>query len=138
LIIAIGKQLLITRGALATFSIANDVAKFRHYSRDVHGDPIHAGAQHHGITHTAGAVLSAVIFGSLIIIALVPLALRRKVSAARRRQPAAAEFVDLRYRRYCRAVPGIWIIDQLSSHLSRVKVSICNAINSSGLRIKGC
>ena len=48
-IVEIGKQLLITRGSLTTFSIANDVAKYlRHRPRDAHGDlPRHRSAEHH-------------------------------------------------------------------------------------------
>ena len=78
-IVEIGKQMLITRGSLTTFSIANDVAKyFAIIPGDADGDvPGHRAAEHHEarISRTS-AILSAVIFNALIIIALIPLALR--------------------------------------------------------------
>ncbi len=77
-IVEIGKQLLITRGALTTFSVANDVAKYFAII-----PAMFAGAFPQlnvlNIMHlktSESAVLSAVIFNALIIIALVPLALR--------------------------------------------------------------
>jgi K+-transporting ATPase ATPase B chain len=77
-IVEIGKQLLITRGALTTFSVANDVAKYFAII-----PAMFAGAfPQLGVLNVMGlktpqsAVLSAVIFNALIIIALVPLALR--------------------------------------------------------------
>ncbi len=77
-IVEIGKQLLITRGALTTFSVANDVAKYFAII-----PAMFAGAFPRlgvlNIMHLAtpqSAILSAVIFNALIIIALVPLALR--------------------------------------------------------------
>ncbi len=77
-IVAIGKQLLITRGALTTFSIANDVAKYFAII------PAMFMATYPALGHLnimrlhtpQSAVLAAVIFNALIIIALVPLALR--------------------------------------------------------------
>ncbi|MGO9558741.1 MAG: potassium-transporting ATPase subunit KdpB [Acidimicrobiales bacterium] len=77
-IVEIGKQLLITRGALTTFSIANDVAKYFAII------PVLFVATYPQLTainimrlHSqADAVLSAVIFNALVIIALIPLALR--------------------------------------------------------------
>jgi K+-transporting ATPase ATPase B chain len=77
-IVAIGKQLLMTRGALTTFSIANDVAKYFAIIPAAFATTYPAlGALN--IMHLAtpeSAVLSAVIFNALIIIALIPLALR--------------------------------------------------------------
>ena len=77
-IVEIGKQLLITRGSLTTFSIANDVAKYFAIIPALFvGRP--AGprrAQRHGPGHAAPAILSAVIFNALIIVALIPLSLR--------------------------------------------------------------
>jgi potassium-transporting ATPase ATP-binding subunit len=77
-VVAIGKQLLITRGALTTFSVANDVAKYFAII-----PAMFAGAFPQlnvlnimGLKTPQSAVLSAVIFNALIIIALVPLALR--------------------------------------------------------------
>jgi K+-transporting ATPase ATPase B chain len=86
-IVGIGKQLLITRGALTTFSVANDVAKYfaivpALFTATYPGLGL---LNIMGLATPASAILSAVIFNALIIIALVPLALRgvqyRAVSA---------------------------------------------------------
>ena len=77
-IVEIGKQLLITRGALTTFSIANDVAKYFAIipALFVATYP-QLGALNITRLHSAqSAVLSAVIFNALVIVALIPLALR--------------------------------------------------------------
>lgn len=77
-IVAIGKQLLITRGALTTFSIANDVAKYFAIIPAMFV-PLYPGLRALNVMglHSANsAMLSAVIFNALIILALVPLALR--------------------------------------------------------------
>ena len=77
-IVAIGKQLLITRGALTTFSIANDVAKYFAIIPAMFV-AIFPGLQALNIMRLSSpnsAMLSAVIFNALIILALVPLALR--------------------------------------------------------------
>ncbi len=77
-VVEVGKQLLITRGALTTFSIANDVAKYFAIipaAFAVTYPQLNAlNVMHLATPHSA--VLSAVIFNALIIIALVPLALR--------------------------------------------------------------
>jgi len=76
-IVEIGKQLLMTRGALTTFSIANDVAKYFAILPAMFSIAYPAiGALN--IMHLApqSAILSAVIFNALIIVALIPLALR--------------------------------------------------------------
>ena len=77
-VVAIGKQLLITRGALTTFSIANDVAKYFAIIPAMFMATYPALAQLNimGLHTPQSAVLAAVIFNALIIIALVPLALR--------------------------------------------------------------
>ena len=77
-VVAIGKQLLITRGALTTFSIANDVAKYFAIIPAMFMATYPAlGALNIMRLHTPqSAILAAVIFNALIIIALVPLALR--------------------------------------------------------------
>ncbi|MFI0820366.1 potassium-transporting ATPase subunit KdpB [Streptomyces sp. NPDC021098] len=79
-IVEIGKQLLITRGALTTFSIANDVAKyFAIIPAMFAGVAGYTGLDALNIMHLASAqsaILSAVIFNALIIVALVPLALK--------------------------------------------------------------
>jgi K+-transporting ATPase ATPase B chain len=77
-IVEVGKQLLITRGALTTFSVANDVAKYfaiipaafaTTYPQLTTLDVMH-------LTNPGSAILSAVIFNALIIVVLIPLALR--------------------------------------------------------------
>jgi potassium-transporting ATPase ATP-binding subunit len=77
-VVEIGKQLLITRGALTTFSIANDVAKYFAIlpAISVTTYPGLAALNVMGLTSPQSAILSAVIFNALIIVALVPLALR--------------------------------------------------------------
>ena len=80
-VVEVGKQLLITRGALTTFSIANDVAK---YFAIIPAMFTVVYGQNHALSALNimrletphSAVLSAVIFNALIIIALIPLALR--------------------------------------------------------------
>lgn len=77
-IVEIGKQMLITRGALTTFSIANDVAKYFAIipAMLVGAFPAIAPLNIMRLATPASAILSAVIFNALIIIALIPLALR--------------------------------------------------------------
>ena len=77
-VIAIGKQLLITRGSITTFSIANDVAKYFAIvpAMFVSVYPELSALNVMGLATPQSAILSAVIFNALIIIALVPLALR--------------------------------------------------------------
>ncbi|HEX7520948.1 MAG TPA: potassium-transporting ATPase subunit KdpB [Acidimicrobiia bacterium] len=89
-VVEIGKQLLITRGSLTTFSIANDVAKyfaiipamFAAFAGLTELDQLNVM----GLSSPNSAILSAVIFNALIIVALIPLALRgvkfRAVGAA--------------------------------------------------------
>ncbi len=83
-IVEIGKQLLMTRGSLTTFSISNDVAKYFAIFPAIFGGlyglsgspgPL-AALNVMGLHSPQSAILSAVIFNALIIIALVPLALR--------------------------------------------------------------
>ncbi|CDR12645.1 potassium-transporting ATPase subunit KdpB [Streptomyces iranensis] len=77
-IVEIGKQLLITRGALTTFSIANDVAKYFAIIPALFA-AVYPGLDKLNIMQLSSpdsAILSAVVFNALIIIALVPLALR--------------------------------------------------------------
>ena len=88
-IVEVGKQMLITRGALTTFSIANDVAKYFAIIPAIFVTALPAlGALNvMGLTSPKSAILSAVIFNALIIVALIPLALRgvryRAIGAAR-------------------------------------------------------
>ena len=77
-IVEIGKQLLITRGSLTTFSIANDVAKYFAIlpAMFVLAFPEMESLNIMRLTSPESAILSAVIFNALIIVALIPLALR--------------------------------------------------------------
>jgi K+-transporting ATPase ATPase B chain len=77
-VVEIGKQMLITRGALTTFSIANDVAKYFAIipAMLVGVFPVIAPLNIMGLRSPMSAILSAVIFNALIIVALIPLALR--------------------------------------------------------------
>jgi K+-transporting ATPase ATPase B chain len=77
-IVEIGKQLLITRGALTTFSIANDVAKYFAIIPAAFATtyPVLGALNIMKLATPESAILSAVIFNALIIIALIPLALR--------------------------------------------------------------
>jgi K+-transporting ATPase ATPase B chain len=77
-IVEIGKQLLMTRGALTTFSIANDVAKYFAIipAMFILAFPQLGLLNVMGLATPASAILSAVIFNAVIIIALIPLALR--------------------------------------------------------------
>jgi K+-transporting ATPase ATPase B chain len=77
-VVTVGKQMLMTRGALTTFSIANDVSKyFAIIPAAFVGTYPQLGALNIMNLHSpASAVLSAVIFNALIIIALIPIALR--------------------------------------------------------------
>ncbi|MEP7074432.1 MAG: potassium-transporting ATPase subunit KdpB [Acidobacteriota bacterium] len=77
-IVEIGKQLLMTRGALTTFSIANDVAKYFAIIPAMFAAtfPVLNALNIMGLRTPQSAILSAVIFNALVIIALIPLALR--------------------------------------------------------------
>ena len=78
-IVEIGKQLLMTRGALTTFSIANDVAKYFAIIPAMFVGLLSAAAARStswALQTPQSAILSAIIFNALIIIALIPLALR--------------------------------------------------------------
>ena len=84
-IVEIGKQLLMTRGSLTTFSIANDVAKYfailpalfstLYIAQNLKAGPL-SGLNVMGLHSPESAILSAVIFNALIIVALIPLALK--------------------------------------------------------------
>jgi K+-transporting ATPase ATPase B chain len=119
-VVEIGKQLLMTRGALTTFSIANDVAKYfaiipamlvGAYPQIMPLNIMHLSSPH-------SAILSAVIFNAIIIILLIPLALRGV-----KFRPAPA--VDILRRNLLVyglggllvPFPGIWLIDLMVRHL---------------------
>jgi K+-transporting ATPase ATPase B chain len=119
-IVAIGKQLLITRGALTTFSIANDVAKYFAIIPAMFTITYPAlGKLNIMRLHSPeSAILAAVIFNALIIIALVPLALR----GVRYRPLSAAALLRRNLLIYglggiVAPFPGIWIIDRLLGFL---------------------
>ncbi|AHI00704.1 potassium-transporting ATPase subunit KdpB [Kutzneria viridogrisea] len=115
-IVEIGKQLLITRGALTTFSIANDLAKYFAILPAMFA-AIYPGLGRLNIMHLAtpaSAIISAVIFNALIIVLLIPLALRGV-----RYRPASASSL-LRRNLLIYGVGGvitpflgIWLIDLL-------------------------
>jgi K+-transporting ATPase ATPase B chain len=120
-IVEIGKQLLITRGALTTFSIANDIAKYFAILPAMFGGAV-AGSQAIypqlavlNILHLASpvsAILSAVIFNALIIVVLIPLALR----GVRYRPTTAAQLLRRNLLIYgvggvITPFAGIWLID---------------------------
>jgi K+-transporting ATPase ATPase B chain len=115
-IVAIGKQLLITRGALTTFSIANDVAKYFAIIPAMFTITYPALGKLNimGLHSPQSAILAAVIFNALIIIALVPLALR----GVQYRPLSAAALLRRNLLIYglggiIAPFPGIWVIDRL-------------------------
>jgi len=115
-IVAIGKQLLITRGSLTTFSIANDVAKYFAIIPAMFASiyPELNKLNIMGLHSPQSAVLAAVIFNAVIIIALVPLALRgvryKPVTAA---QMLTRNLVIYGLGGIIVPFPGIWLIDRI-------------------------
>ncbi|MGB6430561.1 MAG: potassium-transporting ATPase subunit KdpB [Candidatus Acidiferrales bacterium] len=115
-IVAIGKQLLITRGSLTTFSIANDVAKYFAIIPAMFASiyPELNKLNIMGLHSPQSAVLAAVIFNALIIIALVPLALRgvqyKPVSAG---QMLSRNLLIYGLGGIIVPFPGIWLIDKI-------------------------
>lgn len=77
-IVEIGKQLLMTRGSLTTFSIANDVSKYFAIIPAAFAStyPALSALNIMGLSTPASAIISAVVFNAIIIIFLIPLALR--------------------------------------------------------------
>ena len=119
-IVAIGKQLLITRGSLTTFSIANDVAKYFAIIPAMFAViyPELNKLNIMGLHSPQSAVLSAVIFNAVIIIALVPLALR----GVRYKPVSAGQMLTRNLLIYGLGgiivpFPGIWLIDKLLAAL---------------------
>ena len=119
-IVEIGKQLLITRGALTTFSITNDVAKYFAIIPAMFSSVI-PDLGKLNILHLAtpeSAITSAIIFNALIIVALIPLALRGV-----RYRPASAQSMLRRnlviYGIGGLIIPfiGIWAIDLIVQHI---------------------
>jgi K+-transporting ATPase ATPase B chain len=114
-VVAIGKQLLITRGALTTFSVANDVAKYFAIipAMFMAAYPVLGRLNVMRLHSPESAILSAVIFNALIIIALVPLALR----GVKYRPESAASLLRRNLLIYglggiLAPFPGIWVIDR--------------------------
>jgi K+-transporting ATPase ATPase B chain len=115
-IVAIGKQLLITRGALTTFSVANDVAKYFAIipAMFMTTYPSLGRLNIMGLRTPESAILAAVIFNALIIIALVPLALR----GVKYKPQNAASLLRRNLLVYglggiIAPFPGIWLLDRL-------------------------
>ena len=115
-VVEIGKQLLMTRGSLTTFSIANDVAKYFAIIPAMFMAiyPELGKLNIMGLHSPESAVLSAVIFNALIIIALVPLALR----GVRYKPVSAGQMLSRNLLIYGLGgiivpFPGIWLIDKL-------------------------
>ena len=115
-VVAIGKQLLMTRGALTTFSIANDIAKYFAIlpAMFMTTYPVMEKLNIMGLHSAQSAVLAAVIFNALIIIALIPLALR----GVKYKPMSAASLLRRNLLIYgiggvIAPFPGIWLIDRL-------------------------
>ncbi|GAA0971494.1 potassium-transporting ATPase subunit KdpB [Acrocarpospora macrocephala] len=119
-IVEIGKQLLITRGALTTFSIANDIAKYFAIIPAIFA-AVYPGLDALNVMRLAtpqSAVLSAVVFNAIIIVALIPLALR----GVRYRPSSAADLLSRNLYRYglggvIAPFIGIKLIDLVLQHL---------------------
>jgi K+-transporting ATPase ATPase B chain len=115
-VVAIGKQLLMTRGALTTFSVANDVAKYFAIlpAMFMATYPSLAKLNVMYLRNSESAVLAAVIFNALIIICLIPLALR---GVAYKPLSAAAllrrNLLIYGVGGVLAPFPGIWLIDRL-------------------------
>jgi len=115
-IVEIGKQLLITRGALTTFSVANDLAKYFAILPAMFASiyPQLGGLNIMHLHSPQSAILSAVIFNALIIVALIPLALRGV-----RYKPASASALLRRnllvfgLGGIITPFAGIWLVDLL-------------------------
>jgi K+-transporting ATPase ATPase B chain len=115
-VVAIGKQLLITRGALTTFSIMNDVSKYFAIipAMFMTTYPVLNKLNIMYLRTPASAILAAVIFNALIIVALVPLALR----GVRYRPQSAAQMLRRNLWVYgvgglIAPFPCIWAIDRI-------------------------
>ncbi|MBC6451271.1 potassium-transporting ATPase subunit KdpB [Actinokineospora xionganensis] len=119
-IVAIGKQLLITRGALTTFSLANDLAKYFAILPAMFA-AIHPALDKlnvMGLATPKSAILSAVIFNALVIVALIPLALK----GVRYRPGGASALLRRNLLVYglggvVTPFLGIWLIDLLVRHI---------------------
>jgi potassium-transporting ATPase ATP-binding subunit len=115
-VVAIGKQLLMTRGALTTFSIANDIAKYFAILPAMFA-PLYPELQYLNVMRLhspQSAVLASVVFNALIIVALIPLALR----GVKYRPMGAGDLLRRNLLIYgvggaLAPFPGIWLLDRL-------------------------
>ncbi|MCJ0978819.1 potassium-transporting ATPase subunit KdpB [Rhodococcus sp. ARC_M12] len=119
-IVEIGKQLLITRGALTTFSLANDLAKYFAILPAMFSTvyPQLGGLNIMHLATPESAILSAVIFNALVIVALIPLALK----GVRYTPASAAALLRRNLLLYgvggvISPFVGIWLIDLLVRHI---------------------
>ena len=119
-VVAIGKQLLITRGALTTFSLANDLAKYFAVLPALFSGiyPQVAALNILGLHSASSAIVSAVIFNALIIVALIPLSLR----GVRYRPSSASALLRRNLLIYgvggvITPFVGIWLIDLVVRYL---------------------
>jgi len=115
-VVEIGKQLLMTRGSLTTFSIANDVAKYFAIipAMFLVTYPQLGALNIIGLTNPQSAILAAVIFNALIIVALIPLALRGvKYTPANAAQILRRNLLIYGVGGIIAPFPGIWLIDRL-------------------------
>ena len=115
-VVGIGKQLLITRGALTTFSLANDLAKYFAILPAMFTAvyPQLDALNIMGLHSAQSAIVSAVIFNALIIVALIPLSLR----GVRYRPDSASKWLGRNLLVYgiggvVTPFVGIWLIDLL-------------------------
>jgi K+-transporting ATPase ATPase B chain len=122
-VVTVGKQMLMTRGALTTFSIANDVSKYFAIipAAFVGTYPQLEALNIMGLHSSHSAVLSAVIFNALIIIALIPIALRGlKVRAAPAAVTLRRNLVVFGFGGLILPFPFIKLIDMIISGLGLV------------------
>ena len=115
-IVEIGKQMLITRGTLTTFSIANDIAKYFAIipAMFIATYPELSSLNVMGLSNPNSAILAAVVFNALIIVLLIPLALR----GVTYRPMNAAAILRRNLLIYglggvIAPFPGIWLLDRL-------------------------
>lgn len=115
-IVEIGKQMLMTRGSLTTFSIANDVAKYFAIIPAMFAVtyPELSALNIIGLTNPQSAILAAVIFNALIIVLLIPLALRGvQYKPANAAQILRRNLLIYGVGGIIAPFPGIWLIDRL-------------------------
>ena len=115
-IVEIGKQLLMTRGALTMFSVVNDVAIYLAILPAIFATiwPELESLNVMRLHSPQSAILASLIFNALTILALIPLAFRGVLyKTTRRGRDAAAQSAYLRRGRDYRAVSGIWALDRL-------------------------